>query len=87
LIPQLISARVIDFDGRDELCEGNRSSRKITEYFITKYLSRPLKLNNVKKFKKFVEVMQRSGKCDELVEKIKERVEYHQTSSSGCLYS
>ena len=38
LIPQLISARVIDFDGRDELCEGSKSSHKITEYFIAKYV-------------------------------------------------
>jgi len=82
LIPCLISAHVIDFADRDELCEGNSSDRKVTEIFISKYLSRSLVLGNTRKFKKFMAVMQQSGKCDELVERIKQRVDFYKSSDS-----
>jgi len=81
LIPHLISAHVIDFDEREELCEGSTTDRKITEKFISKCLSQSLKLGHTKKFKKFMEVMQRSRKCDKLVERINERITYYQKKS------
>ena len=70
---------MINFADRDELCECNKSDRKITEFFVSKHLSRSLKLGNTKKFKKFMEVMQHSGKCEDLVERMVERIEHYKT--------
>ena len=82
LIPDLIGAHVIDFDDRDELCEGDNPDRKITELFVSKHLSRSLVLGTGK-FKKFMKVIEKSGKCDELVERIKQRIEHHKRKFSG----
>ena len=83
LIPLLISAHVIDFPDRDELCEGDKSDRKVTEFFISKHLSRSLMLGNTKKFKKFMAVIRHSGKCDELVDRITERIKHYPRRASG----
>jgi len=83
LIPYLISAYVIDFEERENLCEGSATHHKITENFISKCLSPTLKLGDTKKFNKFMKVMQKSNKCDELVKRIEERIKHHQTKLRG----
>ena len=85
LIPDLIGAGVIDFEDGDELREGNYRDRKVTELFISKHLSRSLALGDTSKFKKFMKVIQQSGKChnDKLFKRIKQRIEHHRRQFSG----
>ena len=83
LIPQLISARVIEFRDIKELNEGGRNDQRVTNKFICKYLSPSLEFGKTKKFEKFVMVMQQSEKCDELVELVRKKVEHYRRKSSG----
>ena len=81
LFSKLISERVIDFDDKEELCQ-ERTSKRVVEKFIDKHLYPELRVGETKRFKKLINVMKNTDKCDFLVKRIEERVKHY---SSGTV--
>ena len=79
MFSSLVSLRVIDIGDIEELRgNGSRTNRKIVEYFIETHLYRDLVLGETSRFLNFISAMKESNKCDALVERLQERIKYHQ---------
>ena len=79
LFPSLISERVIDFNGKAEICSESIEQRRV-ELFIAKLIGR-MKIGDNQKFYKFMEVMKKSRKCDFLVERMEQSIGQSYTDS------
>jgi len=82
LFSKLISERVIDFEDKEELCQ-EKTNRKAVEKLIDKYLYPEVRIGETKRFKKFINAMKNTDKCDFLVKRIEDRLHHY---SSGMLY-
>ena len=80
LFPSLISERVIDFNGKAEICSESIEQRRV-ELFIAKLIGR-MKIGDNQKFYKFMEVMKKSRECDFLVERMEQSISQYTDSHS-----
>ena len=84
LLPSLISHHVIDFKDKAEICVHRTENNRVS-YFLEKHLDKPLQLKtpHTAPFYQFLEVMERSPKCDFLLERIQRRLEEYKSKASS----
>ena len=85
LFPSMISHRVIDFNDKADIC-AERTERRRVGYFLEKYLTKGLNLQecDTTRFYRFLTVMERSPKCDFLVERMKRYMEECEVELAKC---
>jgi len=78
LFPSLISKRVIDFNDKAEICSDSIERRRV-ELFISK-----LKSGDSEKFYKFMEVMKKSPKCVDLLNRMEQFITMTANPRANC---
>ena len=82
LLPSLISHHVISFQEKAEICVARTERRRVT-HFLENHLNSPLQCNHTAPFYRFLEVMERSPKCDFLLERIHRLLEEYKAKASS----
>lgn len=72
LLPQLVTNRVITIKDKILITECGKTANEISQYFLDKYIIKPLSTGDPSPFYKLLEIMDKSPKCAMIGAKIKQ---------------